>query len=836
MLRCKYYGTAKGCIRGTQCRYIHDVSTDQTALPVSAGGLDNANVDPLHHPSDTRSEIPCIYFLRGSCRKGDSCPFSHTPEPLQTEEARPNEDHDEEPLPHNFTRELCGAVVHFDDGARISKVSLPSDFSAIRINGLPFDSTPESVAAMLSELGFNVPVACVRTTSQEGSHHMSADIRVEDPRFATSFCKRVDSARAAKGSKYSQLEVTPVVPAVLSESAARRVDCKKIVCSWHKPTRLAWLNFGRESIASRVRDNFDRGIYKILGGKVNARPPYRSAGMYNPVAWTVALRDLPEATTKEDITRAITRTDDRPRHIELGRPSYCATEEQASSAVKAMLLQIGPLDAWESSKNWGAKRMKAKARFQDEVDAREAVKRLNGKPLPFYKDGKLFVQLITSAKFKIPTRIYNAVRSAIDAENRNWSARHLVLRVYEPTDASHWYTTLKLEGAESKGVAEAKETLEKIVAGTVALEDGIPIWSNSFNTRSVYSQLKEIQQDLGVVIVRNRRQSQLSLYGRPTKCEEAMRRLCTIARADFSTVHYIELDPYMDWLVSQEKFRQIVATLGKGVAAMDTVSTPKKIIITGSTRDFETALAIYHGQRQVKAEAETGNDTDCTVCWSEAENPIRTMCNHLYCLDCFEKLCLSVLPGEKEFTIRCVGDKGQCNVVFGLHELHNHLSSSSFEEVLEASFSFYIRQRPQDFHYCPTPDCDQVYRSNTDAKIRTCPKCCVATCTSCHSNHDGMTCSEYMYRVSGEYEAFEKLKQEKGFKDCPKCKTTMEKTEGCNHMTCPGCQTHVCWVCLKTFATSGPCYDHLNKVHGGIGLVIPPERVGRRIWGFDDMF
>lgn len=64
----------------------------------------------------------------------------------------------------------------------------------------------------------------------------------------------------------------------------------------------------------------------------------------------------------------------------------------------------------------------------------------------------------------------------------------------------------------------------------------------------------------------------------------------------------------------------------------------------------------------------------------------------------------------------------------------------------------------------------------------------------------------------------EKLKKELNFKDCPKCATVFEKMEGCNHITCGGCQAHICWVCLAVFDTQGPCYKHMTRVHGGIGL------------------
>jgi hypothetical protein len=675
---------------------------------------------------------------------------------------------------------------------------------------------------ILAGLGFEVSVTCVRTIGQDHSLCMSADVRVEDPTFATNFCNKLESGRTTS-AKYSRLRVVSVATNILSESTTNRIDCQKVVCSWHKSSRIAWLNFGNEAIARRVGDKFNSGSYKVHGKEVVSDPPSRGAGRNNPFAWTIVLRDLPGVTMEKEIDSAIKEYSNKPRHIEMGKPSYRTTNKQASAAVKSMLQQIGPLDSWESSEEWSAKRMKAKARFQDEADAREAVRSLNGKSLPFSAKGKLTVQRITSARFKITTNIYDAVQLRVEAENRNWSHQHIYLKVYRNTDPAQRYTVLKIEGEVAKDVAKARDSLEKILAGSIAMDGDIPLWSVSFNNGSASRKLKQIQQDLGVLIIRDKKKSRLHLYGPPEKCEDARKVLSDITKTDSSTIHIIELGLNKFWWVSHGGFQRIVSALGEDVAAIDTVSTPKRLLITGSAQDYQTALMIVNGQELPEAKAETRDDKDCAVCWTEAENPIRTECNHMYCLECFDNLCFSTASGDKEFSIRCQGNLGKCDVVFSLRELQDHLSSSAFEDILEASFGSYIRRRPHVFRYCPTPDCGQVYRANATGKIHTCPKCVAAICLSCHSPHEDLTCAEYKYRASGEDRAFEKLKKDRGFKDCPKCKTTMEKTEGCNHMICSGCKTHICWVCLETFSTSKPCYDHMNKEHGGIGVQIPPE-------------
>jgi E3 ubiquitin-protein ligase RNF19A len=34
---------------------------------------------------------------------------------------------------------------------------------------------------------------------------------------------------------------------------------------------------------------------------------------------------------------------------------------------------------------------------------------------------------------------------------------------------------------------------------------------------------------------------------------------------------------------------------------------------------------------------------------------------------------------------------------------------------------------------------------------------------------------------------------------CPKCRTRVEKVEGCNHMTCYFCSFQWCWICGGTY-------------------------------------
>jgi hypothetical protein len=145
----------------------------------------------------------------------------------------------------------------------------------------------------------------------------------------------------------------------------------------------------------------------------------------------------------------------------------------------------------------------------------------------------------------------------------------------------------------------------------------------------------------------------------------------------------------------------------------------------------------------------------------------------------------------------------------------------SFDELLSISFACYVSMNPILYAYCPTPDCPQIYRLGPAGTVRQCSECLAHVCTFCKIEwHEGLSCSEIQEYHDPETRENVGLMKKLGIKPCPKCKTLLEKTMGCNHMTCTGCNTHLCWVCMKDFGISGrqAVYAHMSDAHGGIGI------------------
>jgi IBR domain, a half RING-finger domain/CCCH-type zinc finger/Zinc finger C-x8-C-x5-C-x3-H type (and similar) len=844
MPTCRYYVQGQ-CLRGNSCFYSHDLahhvgqreeagksSADRpSALTVTSPNfIPRVPLTfPLSDPSstDTRSAIPCRFFQRGRCRNGTSCSFAHTVGEdvpglagLNINDGTTPSQADQNDRAKAYKREFGGSLVEFGDGAQVQNLSLPADFSAVRINGLQLDWTAIDCVNVLAGFGFEVSETCVRMTRGQDGGNASADVRVEDPLFAIKLCERL--AREKHGNSHAAHLQAAKVPVKLAfDSSAQTVDCRTVTCSWHKPTRIAWMNFGSGDIAKRVADEFNSGSYNVLSKKVTCDTPTRGEGHHNTQAWTVVMEDLPGYADGGDITFAIRYGGDKPRHIELGKPSYGLRHNEAGEAVRRMLDRIGSVESFELKDATDSKRLKATVRFSQDSDAIEAVRVLNEASLPFSKS-KLLVQAVCSTKLKVASHIYDAVAEELKREVTQWQKQHIHLSVYPPSEPGQRYTAMKLSGQDVKQIALAKDSLLKILDGFTIKENNAPVWSKSFNDAATLQRFKQLEQVHGVVIVRDRRKARVRLYGSFMSRALAEKAVIKMAASAVTTTHTIELTPDQFRHMVQSGYHKAINVLGEDAVIIDIVSTPKRLFVTGSARDYQAVQRILNSPDSGN-EHEAEEEGTCAICWTEAESPLVTKCHHTYCLDCFENLCAAPAHGAEEYSICCAGNGGKCQTIFNLDELQDSLSSTAFEDILQSSFTSYIRRRPQSFRYCPQPDCGYIYRVADPSRtsIRTthrCTKCFTAICTMCHAAHDNMTCADFKDLQSGGHAATEKLKKQLGFKDCPKCGTTMEKTEGCNHMVCSGCKTHICWVCMATFSSSDPCYKHMNKVHGGIGL------------------
>ena len=295
--------------------------------------------------------------------------------------------------------------------------------------GLAQQTTIETVTDFLRGQGFEVETNNINLFNTDNSKGMTATVKIEDPSFAENLSKRLK-------------EQNSTLSAIPLPTDSRQRHTRKIHISWHKATRVVWINFGSGDLANRVARRFNDGTYKCVGQVVKSTTGKESESRSrwnrqssNPAAWTIKLSHVPSDANRQDIERAVFMRCDKPSHIEVGSLSYYASDAEVSVEVRSKLEEYGPLENFYFPAVALGKRVKATACFQDEADANAACS-LNHRSMKILGTGKLTVTQMQSLKIKVATRVYLASKTRIEEAAKAWRQQHIGFYIYQdPRDS-----------------------------------------------------------------------------------------------------------------------------------------------------------------------------------------------------------------------------------------------------------------------------------------------------------------------------------------------------------------------------------------------------------------
>jgi IBR domain, a half RING-finger domain len=648
----------------------------------------------------------------------------------------------------------------------------------------------------------------------------TADIQHDNPGFADKIIGLYDSALFAD-------RVLKIRPAQVTENKGSSLNTRPIstvVCSWYKPSRVAWAHYERQGEARRVQEIMD-GKW-IDGRKVQCtfqEPMFHSR---RKMIYSVQIGNLARNTRLTHVQQRFRSAQD----IIMGKLSYDSSTQEAANLVRKVIQEAGNLESFDVNSTVNPRFEKAFAKFSNPQEARTVVQRFSGRPLPELKT-KLFLSLLVSVKFKILRDLFKVVETELnDLRIQILAEDYITLKTYQSDDRPT-FLTLRVYGEDAKSVAKAKSSIETILAGTPARNEDHILWDDFFLQTEGLAYLKHIQGLYGGFIYRDSRRRRLSLYGSSDAKRQLQNALVEKINDRAEADRKIVLTPITLRRVFQGGLQEILRILGDGSARLHITTTGKTLNINGSDEDVRTAKRILEdpsGTFRKSKEPTADTEAECSVCWTEPEDAYRTSCGHSYCKECFSGLCASA-TGPEHFPLKCLGDETRCMHVFGMAELQKAVAPETFDTLLKASMETYIRTRPGEFQYCVTADCPQVYRATSNGRVFDCPSCLTPICTTCKAvSHDGSTCEEYKDLSSDGTIALKKWMEENKGKPCPKCGTPIEKAYGCNHMTCTVCSTHFCWFCME-ICGSRDIYDHMRIQHGNIGIDEPINREDRNV-------
>jgi ariadne-1 len=200
---------------------------------------------------------------------------------------------------------------------------------------------------------------------------------------------------------------------------------------------------------------------------------------------------------------------------------------------------------------------------------------------------------------------------------------------------------------------------------------------------------------------------------------------------------------------------------------------------------------------------------ECSICYDDANDWTELpSCHHKFCDSCWSgNLAVQVKDGHS-IEIHCM-EKGCAQLVpdFLVRKL---VAPDLYQKYARFVSKRFVENNKQ-IKWCPAPNCGRAIIEPTyegDHLIGIC-ECGKTFCWKCGEDaHTPITC-EMLPKW------FEACKKDLGTvkwiaentKPCPKCKSQIEKNDGCFMMTCSQCHFQFCWLCLQDWSTHG---DHFR--------------------------
>nr|XP_033793074.1 probable E3 ubiquitin-protein ligase RNF217 [Geotrypetes seraphini] len=207
----------------------------------------------------------------------------------------------------------------------------------------------------------------------------------------------------------------------------------------------------------------------------------------------------------------------------------------------------------------------------------------------------------------------------------------------------------------------------------------------------------------------------------------------------------------------------------------------------------------------------------CRVCLEDKQIKPLPCCKKAVCEECLKRY-LSSQVQLSQAEIKCP-----------ITECSEHLEETTVlynlphDDIIK--YKYFLELSRMDSSTKPCPQCKHFTtfkrkghiptpaKSENKFKIQ-CPACQFVWCFKCHSPwHEGVNCKEYrkgdklLRHWANEVEHGQRNAQK-----CPKCKIHIQRTEGCDHMTCSQCNTNFCYRCGERYRQLRFFGDHTSNL------------------------
>ncbi|KFM57360.1 E3 ubiquitin-protein ligase RNF14, partial [Stegodyphus mimosarum] len=229
----------------------------------------------------------------------------------------------------------------------------------------------------------------------------------------------------------------------------------------------------------------------------------------------------------------------------------------------------------------------------------------------------------------------------------------------------------------------------------------------------------------------------------------------------------------------------------------------------------------------------------CNICFLNKKGIdfiVFRSCQHYFCQDCLKSYFEVQIREGNVNSLNCPEEK--CSSQADGSLVKQIVNKDLFEKYDTLLLSRTLESM-SDIAYCPRKACQCPLVIDSCGRMGMCPACKFVFCPFCKMAYHGVApcnlkpeekqriCDEYLTGDNARREELEKRHGKRVVrslvedtlsakwihsysKKCPHCGASIEKTEGCNKMTCFRCGTFFCWLCMKCLKASNP-YSHFSE-------------------------
>lgn len=308
------------------------------------------------------------------------------------------------------------------------------------------------------------------------------------------------------------------------------------------------------------------------------------------------------------------------------------------------------------------------------------------------------------------------------------------------------------------------------------------------------------------------------------------------------------LDAWMEWIRSGQMLHDLGLQRGEEVF----IRHPAPHLLTPRLIEHDSSIA---------SEEFANTAYTCSICMTSLKGArcVRLSCSHVFCHACLKDYwSLSITEGN----VAAVGCAEPECVKKGVEAKADEVRRVVTAELVDRWHWLLLKReadRDPTIIACPMQACQRpvprtqgIDTSEEDAsgwsRFRQCQSCGFSFCSFCRRTWHGPVAAcaantslaivtEYMalpensperrlmevqygrrilQRLVAAYKEEQANKQyfEMSTRGCPGCSTKIQKSMGCNHMTCTRCGTHFCYLCSEKLLASNP-YLHFSTMGQG---------------------